>query len=107
MSAWGGAWGNAWGSAWGSVAFDPNAMVGAAGFALTAVATLTAAGGTALAGATTFTFSALGALTDALAPIKQTDAFPYPRAMAPTLGRYGGDPTIARMALRQRKPRRW
>ena len=107
MSAWGGAWGNAWGAAWGSVQLDPNAMAGAAGFALTAVANLTAAGGNALSGATTFTFSALGVLVDALAPTTQADTFPYARALAPAMGRYTADPTISRMALRMRKPRRW
>lgn len=86
-------WLDSWGGSWGPVVTDPNSMVGASGFALTATGAATAAlfgsGSAALAvsasgdltsgaapsgdmvGLATLTFSAIGVLTD-------PNAFKYP-----------------------------
>lgn len=58
-------WGSSWAGAWGPIAVDPNAMIGAAGFTLTAIATLTSGAAPAdMSGAASLTFSAIGILTD-------------------------------------------
>jgi len=60
-------WGTSWANAWGPIAVDPNAMIGAAGFNLTAIATLTAGSAPGdMSGSAGLTFSALGILVNAL-----------------------------------------
>lgn len=57
-------WGTSWANAWGPIAVDPNAMVGAAGFTLTAIATLTSGSQPGdISGSASLTFSAMGVLT--------------------------------------------
>lgn len=57
-------WLDSWGGSWGPVAFDPNAMAGAAGFSLTAIASLTVGASNELSGVAGMTFSAVGVLAD-------------------------------------------
>jgi hypothetical protein len=63
-------WGSSWGGSWGLIAQNPNAMVGAAGFTLTAIASATATA--EVSGAASLTFSALGVLVSELELPTQT-----------------------------------
>lgn len=65
-------WGTSWANSWGPIAVDPNAMIGAAGFTLTAIATLTSGVAPSdISGSASLTFSAIGVLTDPNATANQ------------------------------------
>ena len=100
-------WGASWGTSWGGAPAGPGSMAAAAGFALSAIATITAQG--SLAGLAACPFSAIGVLTAAPPPLPiiPADTFNYRAALSTPKGRYAGDPAIARMALRARRPRRY
>ena len=71
-------WLDSWGGSWGPVAFDPNAMAGAAGFSLTAIASLTVGASNELSGVAGMTFSAVGVLGGYIVGVRLIGPNAYP-----------------------------